>query len=866
MQLKQKKNSASTTLFIAVIITGIFIVATAWNASYDELIADFQESVMARDPLFSNYPGIKTLVANLPSIVDGKINGLETRPLMDTVFIDVNPQEYRVLLAERGNAVASNVLVEPSEVNAKVRFNGSQIKADIRLKGDMSDHWLSKVRMSLRIKLKNDASVLGFNEFSLQKPGSRQHPFDSVFQTVVRETGNMASVHQYVEVVFNGQPWGVMIMEEAMTSEFLEKQGRKESLIIRFSNEDKGIVEEESLRTGIEPYNDYRLSDDRLYIKMYGEGKYSVDPVFRKWFTYISEQRVKRDEGELYDVGAYSKALFVASLWNDGHPLWHANSRHYFNPYTLQLQPITTDAFIPFSLKVYNAFFPRSVFNPLTNNSVYNHLINTEQFQQGADQQYDQAVKAMLNAKREYLYFHSFFPLDDFDENFITILEDNISILNHKPNRDVLFTSGEFNVNSDPQLPDRNQIALISDHVHIRHYDDGRVDIYNLLPDSVHLDKLIIDDVIELVVNRDLPAFSPGSYSPLSLNTNLTGLLDKRVVVQTSYADEIRQTHNNLTLMTAGLHNPLLLDTPIDALPFLTYQEEQWTFQPGNWEILNPLVLDGNLDIPPGTNLSFAEGAYLIVKGTMHAVGKVNAPIVFEALNGSWKGVYVLNATEKSRWEHVSLSDFGATEDGLLNLTGGVTFYQSDIVMNEVTLLGARGEDAINLVRSDFTIHKLTIRDSVSDGLDSDFSTGLIADSSFSNINGDAVDFSGSTVEIRNITAEQIFDKAISVGEASNVTVDGGVFSNVGVAIASKDGSSANARNIEISDYILAAAMSYQKKSFYNTASLDLQNISVSGENPFIRQTDSKLTVNGQLLREQDVDVDYLYENTVMQK
>jgi hypothetical protein len=314
------------------------------------------------------------------------------------------------------------------------------------------------------------------------------------------------------------------------------------------------------------------------------------------------------------------------------------------------------------------------------------------------------------------------------------------------------------------------------------------------------------------------------------------------------------------------MHNPLTYNTATEQVAFATFEAGVWTAQPGAWEIQTPLVLEGTLNIPAGTTLRFAADAYLVVKGSMNAEGEADAPVVMESSNGTWKGLYILGGGEKSRWRHVRIQDYAATEDGLLSLTGGVTLYRADVDMENVELNRAQGEDALNLVQSQYSIRSLTIRDAASDGLDSDFSKGLITDSFFINIGGDAVDFSGSTVEINSITASGIYDKAVSVGEASTVTVSGGDFTGVGVAIVSKDGSKASASNVRISDYALAGAMSYKKKSFYGEAGLALDNVDVSGESPFIRQTGSNLTYDGQPVREQDVDVDYLYENTVMKK
>ena len=98
---------------------------------------------------------------------------------------------------------------------------GKTYKAEIRLKGDLYDHWESKNRVSLRVKLKNDKTILGFSAFSIQKPNTRQQPYDSTFQFLVRDTGGIAPVHKFANIFVNGEDWGIMNIEEHMSKEFL---------------------------------------------------------------------------------------------------------------------------------------------------------------------------------------------------------------------------------------------------------------------------------------------------------------------------------------------------------------------------------------------------------------------------------------------------------------------------------------------------------------------------------------------------------------------------------------------------------------------------------------------------------------------
>ena len=76
----------------------------------------------------------------------------------------------------------------------KLSLAKEYMKRNFRLKGDLDDHWISNTRLSLRVKLK-DKTIYGMNSFSIQKPRSRQHPYEQAFQQVMNQTSNLSQIH-----------------------------------------------------------------------------------------------------------------------------------------------------------------------------------------------------------------------------------------------------------------------------------------------------------------------------------------------------------------------------------------------------------------------------------------------------------------------------------------------------------------------------------------------------------------------------------------------------------------------------------------------------------------------------------------------
>ena len=95
--------------------------------------------------------------------------------------------------------------------------------------------------------------------------------------------------------------------------------------------------------------------------------------------------------------------------------------------------------------------------------------------------------------------------------------------------------------------------------------------------------------------------------------------------------------------------------------------------------------------------------------------------------------------------------------------------------------------------------------------VDIDFSKGIMSKLNFKESGNDALDFSGSDVELKDITIYGASDKAISVGEKSKISIDGISVFNSNIGLASKDNSNVEANNVKISN-TKYGVVSYMKK------------------------------------------------------
>ena len=150
----------------------------------------------------------------------------------------------------------------------------------------------------------------------------------------------------------------------------------------------------------------------------------------------------------------------------------------------------------------------------------------------------------------------------------------------------------------------------------------------------------------------------------------------------------------------------------------------------------------------------------MIVKGQLLARGLPESRITLTSEIDSWMGLYVLQSENISILEEVSIKNTSSLKHGLLDLTGGVTFYKADVIIKDSYFVNSKAEDMLNLVKSRYTIDNLKMMNASSDAIDSDFSVGKIKNLIVENVAGDALDASGGYLDIYNLEARRIKDKA----------------------------------------------------------------------------------------------------------
>ena len=297
-----------------------------------------------------------------------------------------------------------------------------------------------------------------------------------------------------------------------------------------------------------------------------------------------------------------------------------------------------------------------------------------------------------------------------------------------------------------------------------------------------------------------------------------------------------------------------------DSVSGLLYVSE------GNFErSLDTIVFDGKLIINKATRydnqfIDFKKGSKIILLNDAKLYFN-NSTVLF---NGDkalpveiiGEGNNSIMFKESSvNIEHTLFKNLSHFENEIVTLPSAITFYNSKaIIKNSEMINNLNGDDYINFYNSEFSVDNLLMKDVYADAIDSDFSSGTIENLTLEEVGNDGLDFSGSKVSVYNSLFNKIQDKALSVGESSEILLESSSILNSELAVVVKDGSRLlSSQNLLRNNKVDFSV--FFKKDFYPPPILESDSINLSNVNLFQKGVILKLnSLKGEITFIDDVE------------
>ena len=116
------------------------------------------------------------------------ISSLWEKNDLETIHLSINFKNYQKISRKRVEAIKVGKLESTSKdfVKAKISHNNDSMDCEIRLKGDLSDHWEGS-KWSFRVNMKKENKLFGMSRFSLQDPITRLNTNEWLFLKTLKK-------------------------------------------------------------------------------------------------------------------------------------------------------------------------------------------------------------------------------------------------------------------------------------------------------------------------------------------------------------------------------------------------------------------------------------------------------------------------------------------------------------------------------------------------------------------------------------------------------------------------------------------------------------------------------------------------------
>ena len=763
------------------------------------------------------------------------------------VKIIVDEESWKKIETKRNEAFTKGVLESSDDDYVKMKFayKGDTLKGKMRLKGDWLDH-LKGDKWSYRIKLKSKYSWRGMKTFSLQTPLSRSYLDEWIAHKVFAQEDVLTTRYGFINVMVNDVDMGVYAYEEHFDKHLLEYNNRREGPIVKFDESrfwlrNKLFEIEDSVYNipyfydcKVLPFKENRTANSQTLLSEF-EIAQDLMLMYKSWEYPVNK---------IFDIEKLAKYFALINVTQGYHGIaWH-NQRFYFNPVLCVLEPIAFDCYthvgvygfnnhiiffdydepnnyVDNELDLFNQYFLDKKFRELY--LFYLNKYSQEDFINKTYNSYKDEIELyteLINEEFVYNYDTTFLlnnasliqkELNEKREKLLNIREPNMSIANK--------SKYDFDLKASPEIPPYYVSAYIQkdlgNEIQVKVVNDYAADIKII----GYLDEFNISHNIKGRVVKSIN--SDNNKLDFQISKNVKTLIYKtKVMTETFTVPIYRWRYPEKQSPRMGL---LAKSNTVTIKPFL--KDDKVIIPRGKHTFNTPVIIPRGytLEIMAGATIDLKNKAFLLSFSPVKLNGTKGEEIVIQSSDGTSMGFIVLQSNEKSTLTDVVFSQLNVLNYKGWSLTGAVTFYESDVEMQNVTVRDNRCEDALNIIRSEFTMKNCDFDNIYGDAFDSDFSSGTIEFTNFRDIGNDAIDFSGSEININNCKIQKTGDKGISGGEKSHLTVNNVSITNSNIGIASKDNSIVEIEKVKInsSQYGLVV---FNKKSEYNASAQMLAN------------------------------------------
>ncbi len=763
--------------------------------------------------------------------------------------IIIKDKNYKKLQYYRNKAVVQEHITDDlqKKIPAIIEYNGQEYKVDIAITGLVDQHVQNPSKYSLSVKVKGGKTIMGMKKFAILIPLARGYLTDWLATKLLEPQGVVGIRTDFINVTINGNNNGIYYLEERFDKRLIENNKKKEGIIFKIENSE------------INAYGLKKIKNNKTLLSQYVL-------LNQLWYSFLN---CEISVNKLFDINKIASFYVVSDIVNMKHAISLDNIRFYFNPLTNLIEPIgreweelknedksITCMFIDRPNP--NVSYHEKLCEDLILRKVYDNFIFKEEYIKQADvltkPKYVDSVLNTHKTEMEILLkkLHN--------QNPFYNVPYEVLHRNQKTLRDKLYDPNVF-IKAFYKNNDDNNITLLVENkislpIEIHYYTYKGKYIYNKERTILKSDFKTDNKYQEIILPKYANDTIPFNIEEVELYYSILGLNDiRKTIVYPKEMDKHDYAELSITQAKANCKDFSFIktDTINKTISFIS----------------DKCIINKDLIIPKGyivyanagCTIDLTNNAKIISYSALKFIGTNEKPLIIRSSDKTGQGIVVFSAKNLSEINYVKFYDLSNPDEKNWSLTGAVTFYESKVNINNCVFeKNLKGDDYLNIIRTNFSMQNSKFIKTNADAFDGDFIEGAIKNVQFIDVGNDAIDVSGSTINIENITITNPADKGISAGENSNLTCNNVIVQGGEIAIVSKDNSKLRINKLDIKDCKLAYC-AFQKKAEFGPASITITNSIINNvKNIHLIEINSELFIGNKEIREKKENVkDLLY-------
>jgi len=724
--------------------------------------------------------------------------------IIDIKFKHLDNINTLINIANKRGYISEDLKID--EFPAKITFNNKKYRVKLSLTGQYLDH-VESDRNSFNVEVKDGQTIMGMSKFKLLIPNTRGYLADWVGHEMQKKEGLITPRFDFITIKINGENKGLFALEESYNTDLIENNNLRDGIIFK-----PGL-------NGIVVLNKKKINNDEIL-------KNRVQSLKNLWQSFLNNQ-ISPDA--IFDLKKFAIDYATTDLISGLHSKFTLNLRYYYNPITNLVEPISREfGFMRNSYEI-NGRYKTNIFTNALSDSILSFTDKKLHKKIFSSFQLQKLYTKNLNRISNKPYLDSFFKIVKSKMYEKEKLIHRESPFYSYPKR-FLYSNQKIIkdfLNSKDQILFAN-LLLNEDDIVLEFTNTSSLPLelnYILINDSI-VSKPITNNIINpnylnydkpQLINFDFLNNENINISNVTFFYNILGLKNNNFNHRTSKINNLPIYFNPTTMSSSLLDLDFIINDSLNNV--ITLRKGKYTL-----DKVFSVPSEYNVNFEAGVYLDLINGGGLISHSKLNFNGTETNPIVITSSDLSNTGVSVINAEDISNFNYVEIENLSNFSSNDWNLTGSLTFYNSDVIFNNCKISrNLSGDDLLNIFNSDFEIINSEFNNSFADALDADFCTGKIINTSFVNSGNDAIDISGSKLQIENVLINKSLDKALSAGENSIINGDNIKIINSEIAICSKDLSEVNITNYYLENNVIGVT-AFQKKSKFGPGFLNLVN------------------------------------------